>query len=304
MFELKRTHARKVFKGLLGQANHFLITILVGLNGVRNGTARLDEEFRTSWNPRDVKRSAERSRSFVLDLALIRAIDALDLYMMLSRRKPCALTSHEFMQCMDRTGQKISKRLDVFTKFLPPLAQEQFAFLKLAIDWRNRLVHSLAGENLENSYEEVFLSRAESLRTEHSGLDVNELLTRYKARESPSFKDAASVIRLSHNAVSHFDAHLLSGLDIERYVREAIRIELTDSSNTDAGLKRACTKIWGNPDKRRAKAIRALRFVGVHQTSEIKARQVPDAFVDSILAMTPEEAHTFLKMECDERVDE
>src|SRR4051812_20576999 len=82
MYELKRTQARAAFKDLLGQANHFLITLLVGLGAVRDGVATLDDEFRTSWSPHDVKRSAERSRQFALDLSLVRAIDALDTYMM------------------------------------------------------------------------------------------------------------------------------------------------------------------------------------------------------------------------------
>ena len=56
MFELTRTDARATFKDLLGQANHFLITILVGLNGVRSGATQIDEEFRTSWNARSVRR--------------------------------------------------------------------------------------------------------------------------------------------------------------------------------------------------------------------------------------------------------
>src|ERR1700721_2138620 len=81
MYELKRTHARAAFKDLLGQANHFLITLLVGLGAVGDGTAMLDQEFRTSWNPRDVRKSAERSRQFAFDLALVRAVDALDTFL-------------------------------------------------------------------------------------------------------------------------------------------------------------------------------------------------------------------------------
>lgn len=86
---------------------------------------------------------------------------------------------------------------------------EKVALLKLAIDWRNRRVHSLAEEILERSSEEELLRCGESLRTEHSGLDVEALLKHYKTGESPSFKEAASVIRLTHNAVAHFDAQLL-----------------------------------------------------------------------------------------------
>jgi hypothetical protein len=296
MFELKRTHARTTFKDLLGQANHFLITILVGLNSVRKGDAKIDEEFRTTWNPQDARRSAERSRSFVLDLALIRAVDALDSYMMQSRRRPYALTSLEFSARMDGTGQKISKRLEVFCEFLKPLPAEKVAFLKLAIDWRNRRVHSLAEEMLERSSEEELLRYGESLRTEHSGLDVEALLKHYKTGESPSFKEAASIIRLTHNAVAHFDAQLLLKLDIERYVRDALQIALTDANSYDPNLalKRACAKIWGSSEKKYAKVVRALRLIGVHPTSEITACQVPDSLLETIVAMTPTSAYTYL----------
>ena len=296
MFELKRTSARTAFKDLLGQANHFLITILVGLNSVRKGDAKIDEEFRTTWNPQDARRSAERSRSFVLDLALIRAVDALDTYMMQSRRRPYAITSQEFARRMDGTGQKISKRLEVFCEFLPPLPSEKVAFLKLAIDWRNRRVHSLADEMLENSSEEELLQHAESLKAEHSGLNIQELLKHYKAAEPPSFKEAASIIRLTHSAVAHFDAELLLKLDIEQYARNALKIKLSAavSSNPEFALKRACAKIWGDSEKKQAKVIRALRLIGVHQSSEITARQFPDSLVETIVAMTPKLAYTYL----------
>ena len=89
-YDLKRTQARAAFKELLGHANHFLITILVGLNGVKCGTVKHDDEFRAAWNPRDAKASAERSRLFALDLALVRAVDSLATYMVRCRRPLCA----------------------------------------------------------------------------------------------------------------------------------------------------------------------------------------------------------------------
>ena len=48
MFDLKRTTARAEFKDVLGHANHFVITILVGLNGVKNGVIAYDDEFHTA----------------------------------------------------------------------------------------------------------------------------------------------------------------------------------------------------------------------------------------------------------------
>lgn len=296
MYELKRTHARAAFKDLLGQANHFLITLLVGLGAVSDGTAKLDEEFRTSWNPRDVKKSAERSRQFALDLALVRAVDAIDTYMMQARRQPTALTSMEFASAMDGTGQKVSKRLDAFYKFLGPLTARQQLFLKLAIDWRNRRVHSLAVDMLSSEEQKELLSYSAELKEEHSGLEIKELIARYRANEAPSFKDAASVISLVQTAVEHFDVLLLQGLDIENYLR-GLMIRALDpprSPETKAALRNACMNTWGDPEKRENKALRILRMIGVHRTMEIEGRQVPDALVSRVAAMTPDEVFDWL----------
>jgi hypothetical protein len=296
MYELKRTHARAVFKDLLGQANHFLITLLVGLGAVSDSTAKLDEEFRTSWNPRDVKKSAERSRQFALDLALVRAIDALDTYMMQARRHPTALPSDEFASAMDGTGQKVSKRLETFSAFLNPLAIRQQLFLKLAIDWRNRRVHSLAVDTLTNNEQKELLIHSLKLKEEHRGLDMRELVARYRANEAPSFKDAASVISLTQTAVEHFDGQLLAGLEIENYLRGLMVRALNPPRSPEIknALRNACMNTWGDPEKRANKSVRILRMVGVHPTTEIKGRQVPDAIVERIATMNPDEAFEYL----------
>jgi hypothetical protein len=295
MYELKRTHARAAFKDLLGQANHFLITLLVGLGAVRDGTATLDEEFRTSWNPHDVTRSAERSRQFALDLSLVRAIDALDTYMMQARRSPTALSSLAFASAMDGTGQKVSKRLEVFSTYLKPLPVKQQLFLKLAVDWRNRRVHSLANETLTSDELKELLQYSEELAEDHRGLDVKALMVRYRANEAPSFKDAASVIKLAQIAVKNFDSQLLSGLEIESYLRGLIvrALDLPSESNGRAALRNACFKTWGDPEKRVTKSIRILRMVGVHPTDKLEGRQVPDELVEKIAAMNPELAFKY-----------
>lgn len=292
MLELKRTIARAAFKDLLGQANHFLITILVGLNAVRNGAATYEEEFRTSWNPQSVVQSADRSRMFAIDLALIRAVDALDMYLTRSRRKPSALPSSEFAAKMDGTGLKVSKRLDVFCEFLPALAPAKLALLKLAIDWRNLRVHSLAEDRLANGEEEVLRKHAADFRLDYSGLEIAELLRHYRAGVAPTFKEAASVVRLCHEAVEHFDGHLLARLDIETYVLDAMALILAkDRSSSE--LRVSCIAIWGS-EKRAAKVLRTLRLIGAHEVAQVTAREVPTELVDRLLNLSPEQAQALL----------
>jgi hypothetical protein len=294
MYELKRTLARATFKDLLGQANHFLITILVGLNGVRSEHVGLDKEFRTSWNPRDVRRSADRSRIFVLDLGLVRAVDAFDTYMMRTRRRPIALASVGFAASMDGTGQRVSKRLDVFNRFLPSLSPAHTAFLRLAFDWRNRRVHSLAEDNMDSRDIDILTEADESFHEEFGGLDVRELVRHYQAGEAPTFKETAAVIRLVHSAVEHFDGHLLSSLNVENYIRDCLADHLSSSNEPAESLAGVCSRVWGS-EKKRSKVLRLLRFVGVHEVAEVTARRIADEYIEFVLSMTPSEAAEYLR---------
>ncbi|OPY60336.1 MAG: hypothetical protein A4E56_02762 [Pelotomaculum sp. PtaU1.Bin065] len=79
--KLENSKNLKIFKKEIGHANHFLKTILVGLDGVRNGTVIKNEEFSTSWNPRDKRVSADRSSDFAKKSTLIWVVENLEMYL-------------------------------------------------------------------------------------------------------------------------------------------------------------------------------------------------------------------------------
>lgn len=292
MFVLNRTHARWAFKDLLGQANHFLITILVGLNGIRKNKIEFDEEFRTSWNPKSSLRSAERSRVFALDLSLVRAIDALDTYFMLSVRKPCALLP-SFVSAMDGTGRSVAKRLNVFDCHLPQLRKSHKLALEVAIEWRNRRVHSLSDDRIDKAMRTTLIDDARYFEENHSGLNIRELLSHFDAGLSPTFKEAASVIKLCHEAVKMYDTKVLDQLHVTRYVSEAV-LMLLEQGGSD--LTKAIARIWDNP-KREAKALRILRLSGVSESANMTGREVPTAFIERFVSMRACEAEHFLRAE-------
>ncbi|WP_162933080.1 hypothetical protein [Roseovarius sp. EL26] len=296
MFELKRTVARTAFKDLLGQANHFLITILVGLEGVRSGKVELGEEFSTSWNPRDARRSAERSRHFALDLALVRAVDAFDTYMMLCRRHPCVFHSSKFEAGFDAAGQSTSKRLIVFDKYLPLANANDIPLAQTAIDWRNKRVHSLSNERIQRKLETQLVLDEERFLKNFRGLEIKEFLKRYKGNEAPSFKDAASVISLMHSLVEKFDRALLDGMDVERYTKDCLgqRLSESDHKTSEEALKHSCRQIWRPGPKKIEKVKRALRLIGVHSVKSVEVCQVPDAFVEALIEMSSAEAFEYL----------
>ena len=95
-FLMSATRAKKTFKKRFGQANHLLITALVGLDAIETGeVSKKPESFSTSWNPIEPKRSAERARIFTLKSFLGWAVESLEMYLTELNRKPKELESEE-----------------------------------------------------------------------------------------------------------------------------------------------------------------------------------------------------------------
>ena len=86
--KINKSCALKKFKNEIGQANHFLITILIELNGVKSGKVVKNDEFDVALNPRDIIASANRSRIYTIKASLAWAVDCLDMYLRLCNRKP------------------------------------------------------------------------------------------------------------------------------------------------------------------------------------------------------------------------
>src|SRR5690554_4101596 len=102
MLELKHTPALNHFKDLIGQTNHYLITILIGLEGVRDGSVTKGDSFNVTWNPKSVEDSAKRSRRFARNSALSWAIDALDAYMGFLGKKPFCISDSGFLKEIEK----------------------------------------------------------------------------------------------------------------------------------------------------------------------------------------------------------
>jgi len=233
---------------------------------------------------------------FALDLALVRAVDALDTYMITCRRAPSALGSQAFEIDMDGTGQSVSRRLNVFLTHIADVPKGEAALMRLAIAWRNKRVHSLAENEIGAEDRGQLLESAEELSSSFRSLSVQEALERFDSGTSPHFKDAASIIALAHRLIEHFDRELLARLDIEEYVRISLRSELSRSTKRteDEQLKFTSQRLWGDPKNRAHKVARALRFVGVHPVEAVTARQIPSALIDTLMSLDPEQALQYL----------
>lgn len=297
VFSRKQTAARTAFKHVLGQANHFLITILVGLDGVRSGAATASPQLHAVWNPHDLVSSADRSRAFALDMSLVRAVDALDAYMMQSRRKPAAVPPGEFRNEIDAAGRSVAKRLGAYQRHTSLLTPDRLAFMRLAIDWRNQRVHSLADEAFQSEDERILRAASASIKTDFRGLVVDEMLSQFRARKAPRLKEAAGIIALVQDAVEIFDEHLKGTLDLPTYIRSSLSQNLGHSPTHtfEVQLRKAAGNIWGDPVTRTTRVKRALQMSGVTEAGTASnGRAVPPEFIDDLMTMTPESALLFL----------
>ena len=219
---------RKDVKKILGQANHFLITILVGLNYVEKNDVALPADFSTSWNPKDKSRSVARSREYALNASLAWAVDCLDAYFSKINKSPKLLEDTDVINEIDGAGRSVYKSFDILSKYFisGKSGKDDFllykSFVDLAIQWRNNTTHYNAENPIERESEKFLLEKAELIEKEFCGLKIGEALKHFNDGDSPTFKEVTSLIRAIHNYIEILDQYLLSRLDVKRYAYEIL----------------------------------------------------------------------------------
>lgn len=224
--KLRISPARRHFKQRIGQVNHFLITTLVGLDGVKSKDFALSEEFSTSWNPRSVERSAERSARFILDASLSWVVDNLDSYFVEASRKPSIIESEALNISYTQADRSVNKRFELFyheARQSDTEIDKYAALVALAIQWRNNTVHYGANNELDRVYRNFLNQHKEFYDNEFRHLDVDAMLESFDSNDGhPSFKEVTSMINAIHKYVECVDAHLLKNLDIVRFKQDLI----------------------------------------------------------------------------------
>ena len=216
--------ARRHFKRRIGQVNHFLITTLIGLDGVKKEEFTLPKEFSTSWNPRSIERSAERSIRFVLDASLSWVVDNLDSYFVESFRKPSIIESEDVKREYTKADRSVSKRFELFYNETVKKKEEvkkYAALVALAIQWRNNIVHFGAENDLDNKYEDFLRQNKDLYINDFRHLDIDTMLQSFNSKNGhPTFKEVTSMIHAIHKYVECVDEFLLNMVDIERFKKD------------------------------------------------------------------------------------
>lgn len=295
MLYLARSRPRSAFKKLLGNANHLIITSLVGLDAVERGiVTKVPDDLRAAWSPKNAVNSAQRSRRLILDMALIRAIDAVDVYLNEAVRKPVLVQSPGFRKDIDAAGRSILKKLQVVERHVPELDDLPLAIIFLMVAWRNRGAHSEADLDAPEKYLDVLRSSAEQLANRFRGLDAKVLLSGYDAERPAFFKEVTSLINAAHHFVSELDSRLLSSLDTERFLKDTIWATLGDSKGSREAIEQArmrrATSVWGkDPKDRKASVLKLLNHQGFSTVrgSEFEGATFSVDLIETLQEQTP-----------------
>ncbi len=294
---LARSRPRSAFKNLLGNANHLIITTLVGLDGVERGVVQaVPEDLRAAWSPIDPVSSAKRSRRLLLDMALIRAIDAIDVYLREAVRKPTLVHAERLRRDLDAAGLSIFAKLQAVEKHCPSVDLLPLALIFLMVAWRNRSAHSEADRDAAQHHVDILKARSQELSERFRGLDADMLLGGYDAMRSPTFKEVASLINAAHHFVADLDVHLLSNVDVDRFMKDVVWASLGSSKRPgeliEEARKRRAVSVWGKDPVDRAAAV--LKFLNQQGFSLVEPKDganlvAPSDLIERLQAMTPKD---------------
>jgi len=274
---------------MLGGANHLIITALVGLDAIERGiVTEIPHDMHAAWSPQDVVASAKRSRRLILDMALVRAVDALDIYIRHSRRKPSLIQSQALQDDIDGAGLSIFKRFEAVEKHLPQIDRSLAALMAVMITWRNRSAHAEADKEISDRHKSALRENEAAISSRFKGLSAQLLLSGYEERRPPVFKEIASFINATHHFVEQLEQAYFVAADTEAYLKQLIWTTISqtgkDTGRLETIRKRHLQSVWGKD--RSERKLYVERFLYNHGLTETKANKIayPLVFSDHLLA--------------------
>lgn len=232
---MKASPAKKEFKNRFGQANHFLITALVGIDGIQSGIiTEKPESFRTKWDPNDKKRSADRTRIFILKSFLGWAVESLEMYLTELNRKPKLLESEIFTSLFSKAGRSVYQKTILIADELK-IDPILIGLMEVLITWRNYTFHYDIDNEIRESSLRCLFDNKESIKERFSGLDIVQLKNTWENGTDFTFKETASLIKATQCYVNEIDAYILNHLDKEKFLIESINKYFKES---ELGYKR------------------------------------------------------------------
>jgi hypothetical protein len=300
-FDIQTSRARKTFKRLLGQTNHYLITILVGLDYIKENEVSLPEEFRTSWNPKDKKSSSIRSRELAIKATLTWAIDSLDAYLGHCHRKPSLYQEKKILEEAGAAGQSVDKKFMVLSNYVKTEIIKDFdkyyALTNLALKWRNKLIHFFAENEITLETRKILTDNHKFYYDNFQGLEIKRLLEQFDNSHVPRFKEITSIIRGIHKFVELSDEFLLNKLKKELHFIECFDFHFKLNTENEIDLKKKTALIYNLKENRRRNSLNQTIMNYGFTKSEEESTKIKEDWVTTLASFKLEEIMAFLNEE-------
>ena len=260
---LLESPARRAFKRMAGQNNHYLITILVGLSAVKSGTATLPAGMRVSWAPHNRANSAARSREFATKSTLAWITDSLDAYVY-GLSLPPSIVNASVKADIEREAADggVAGKARAIANATGQAGSAEAALVDVAIAWRNRLVHQTTARKLSKVTANAARKHSAEYAELYQGLRIEDLIVRAERTPAlaPTLKETTAIIRSTHKLVEKADAALLRDLDLGPYLKEILRRYLLNDDTDPKGPNIRAGKVWSRSPERRRSAIVQIAY--------------------------------------------
>jgi hypothetical protein len=245
-----------------------------------------------AWNPKSPKDSAARSRVMTLEMTLVRATDALDLYISFAHRSPSLIQEAGFRSAVDSSGRSVLSKARIAKDHCPSMDVVIAALIEVMIAWRNRLVHSLADNDVSTETRKLLSERQSWIRNEFRGMEVDRLFSDFEQDGPPTFKEMASFIRATHEFVRMLDEAFLLELDTEQYLKSFIWSVVSrnpkKSKDIDQRRMALIQSVWGRDvSERHQRVISFLRNNGLSMQQAKDGAVFSDELLAELSAMNP-----------------
>lgn len=288
--------ARRSFKKIVGQNNHFLITIHVGLAAIEAGSAKLPHDMHVSWDPHDRVSSAARSRGFANKSALAWLVDGVDTYTRALKSRPSLVSQRVIsdLEEAERNRDGIAGKIRILASGTGQVDTAEAALVEIAIWWRNRLVHQSASGKIKKALAAVALGHSDHYIANYQGLLIDELIGHAELRPTvpPTLKEITAIIRAAHKLVERIDGSLLRRLDAPSYLNEVLSQHLTADVESEVRIVMTrAGRIWGKSLPRRRSAIIQIAYNnGFSEYSTEGFGHINETVLEELVQLTPSEA--------------
>lgn len=228
---IKNSSQLNRFKRQVGQSNHMLITILVGLDAIDTYDVVKKSEFSTSWNPQNKQASVDRAKVYSKKATLVWIVDNIDMYLRLINRVP-SLIDNDIKKAYDDeiNSKSVLKRLSLLCDHLG-INSIDYALVELLITWRNLLTHFDSNNSISSKCQKILHDNNNEIKSNYCNLDIDETLERFFKKDVPTFKETTSFVRATINLVYEIDGKLLSNINLSSYAQSIIIGHIKQNKN-------------------------------------------------------------------------